>query len=153
MPKLCIYLALCTSLVFFNFATLCNPQLESLGAGTFRIYSREDISSPLVQNRISIATGFIYIACSNDAAELRAKFTHIDGESLTLDTPVPTQQILQILGYRAVESLQIGSLHITYAYSSNALAFVTHNDMRVNLQIAQRNNQTTVGWPVILSSH
>lgn len=152
MFKLCLFLAFCAALVFYHFETLSNPKLETLGAGYFRIYSREDVCSPLVTNRRSIATGFIYVTRSENADELRNKFTHIYGESIILDEYMPKHEVLRALGYRAVLQQNNHMMRITYAYSGRGRDFITENNNRINLQIASRNGVTTVGWPVILGS-
>jgi len=134
----------------YHFAALDNPRLETLGDGEFRIYSRQDITSPLVTNRIAIATGFIYTTHSDNAAELRAKFTHSDGESITLTQPQTARQILSQLGHHQVSQHTSAIMTTTYAHNNRHRKFVTSGQNRINLQIIERDGVTTVGWPVIL---
>jgi len=150
LPKFLIFTGACVALIFYHFAALDNPRLETLGPGQFRIYSREDITSPLIYNRISIATGFIYVTCSTNAPQLRQKFTHIDGESITLSTPKTARQVLSQLGHHKVEQHISSVMTTTYAHSNRARAFITSGSNRINLQIIERDGVTTVGWPVIL---
>ena len=150
MPKFILFLALCICLVTWHYGTLCNPHLESLGDGEFRIFSRELVHSPLIENRIATALGFIYITSSQNAHILRAKFTHIDGESITLFTPQSADQIIRRLGYHVVESSHGSVIRTTYAHSARGRNFITSDGRRINLQIIERGNVVTVGWPVVL---
>ena len=147
-----MFVAVCASLVFYHFSTLGNPQLETLGSGTVQIFSRERIDSPLVKNRQDLGFAFVYTTSSANAAALRAKFSVIDGESITLDTPKSVREILRALGHTYMFSQSINQLHVTYAYSGRNRDFVTKGRERINLQIAVRGNTVTVGWPVILGS-
>ena len=149
MVKIPLYIAFCVALIFVSLSTPYSPRLEMLGSGEFAIYSREYVMSPLVTRRIESGLGFIYFTHSANAQRLRAKFTHIDGESITLDHHKPTRDILRKLGYRSVAS---NKPNIYYGFSSRATVFIRNGNTRINLQIAQRNGVTTVGWPVILGS-
>jgi len=148
MYKLPLYIALCVSLVYYAIAVVENPRLEVLGDGEFAIYSREDVRSALVQRRVASGIGFIYYTDSGNAAELRAKFSKIDGESIVLGQKT-AGQIFRKLGYREVSF----SGRITYGYSPRARTFITSEGQRVNLQVVERNGTTVVGWPVILGSY
>jgi len=150
LPKFLVFAAVCISLVFYHFATMDNPRLELLGAGEFRIYSRQDVDSPLVTNRISIATGFIYVTCASNAAELRDKFTQVDGESITLANHMSARDVLSRLGHVLVDQHTSAIMQTTYAHSNRHRASVRNGNYRVNLQIIERGGVTTVGWPVIL---
>jgi len=140
--KLPLYIALCISLIYYSSAAAENPRLELLGSGEYAIYSRENIHSPLVTRRVASGIGFIYYTDSGNAAELRAKFDIIDGESIVLPAAFSAQQIFRKLGYREVSP--------GYGYSPRAKTSITSDGQRINLQVASRNNSTVVGWPVIL---
>jgi len=143
--KLSLYIALCVSLVFYSVATVENPRLEILGEGEFAIYSREDVRSPLVVRRVASGIGFIYYTDSGSAAELRAKFDNIDGESIVVSGK-SARQVLGVLGYREVSS----GGGVWYGYSPRGRDFISVEGQRVNLQVVERNGTTVVGWPVIL---
>jgi len=149
--KLLLFITLCVSLIFYHFASLGNPHLEILGDGYMSIYSRQLVDSPYIIRRHDIATGFIYTTRSYNAPALRAKFTQIDGESITLDTYRPKHEILRILRYRVVHEQRNNIMHITYAYSGRGRDFIRDGDTRINLQISSRAGRVTIGWPVILS--
>jgi len=121
-----------------------NPRLELLGEGEYAIYSREDVRSSLVDRRVASGIGFIYYTTSENAAELRAKFTHIDGESIVLPR-ISGKQVLKKLGYQEVSK--------GYGYSPRGKDFIKVNGQRVNLQVVERNGSTVVGWPVILGAY
>ena len=152
MFKLCVFTASCACLILWHFTTLSNPNLEILGSGEFSIYSREAINSPLIIRRLDMGSGFIYVTSSENAAELRQKFNHIDGESITLNRYKPVRDILALLGHTKISSRKDSVMHITYAYSGRGREFIEHNGKRINLQIAHRGNRTAIGWPVILGS-
>ena len=148
MSKFPLYIALCVALIYYSVATVENPRLEVLGGGEYAIYSREDVGSSLVSRRVSSGIGFIYYCDSGNAAALREKFTHIDGESITLPG-ASAPQIIHKLGYQQVSR----SGDIYYAYSPRAKEFIKSGGKKINLQIAERNGSTVVGWPVILGSY
>jgi len=152
MFKLCVFVSVCASLVFYHFVTLDNPQLEVLGSGTIQIFSRERIESPLILNRQDLGFALAYTVSSNNAPFLRQKFSVIDGESITLDWFQSPQKILQALGHEYMFSQRMGDLQTIYAYSGRGRDFVARGRERVNLQIAVRGGRVTVGWPVILGS-
>ena len=145
LPKFILYLTLCTSLVTYHFGTLSNPRLEQLGHGYIQIYSTDSIHSPLA-TRQQIATGYIYTTKSCNAEELRNKLTHIDGESIVLDTAIPAREILRILGYSIVGVQNTAQTQITYAFSNRARDYITSNNTKINLQIAVTGDRVTVGW-------
>jgi len=145
MAKFPLYIALCVALIYYSFAAASNPQLETLGEGEFAIYSRQDVSSPLVTRRISSGIGFIYFTHSSNAAALRAKFDYIDGESIVIPH-MSGQEVLRRLGHREVSY----SNGIWYGYSPRARSFIRANGQRINLQVVERQGTTVVGWPVIL---
>ena len=153
MIKFVMYVTLCVCLIFWHFAHLQNPALEVLGAGEFRIYSRQKVESHLISRRIDIALGHVFITASYNANALRAKFTHIDGESITLNWRIPARYILNKLGYHKIESQTIHRMHITYAYSARGRDFITSGSDRINLQIVERANSTTIGWPILLGGY
>lgn len=154
MFKLCVFAACCASLVIYHFETLSNPHLETLGAGTFSIFSREYIQSPLIESSQSLGFAYVFTTSSRNAAALRAKFNPqlIDGESLTLDRAMSPHQILRTLGHSYQFSQDLPTLHTVYGYSGRGRDFITQGSTRVNLQIAVRGSTVTVGWPVILGS-
>ena len=143
-----LYIALCVALIYYSAATAGNPALEILGGGEYAIYSREDVASPLITRRISSGIGYIYYCESSDAAMLRQKFTHIDGESITLNNK-SAGEVFRALNYRHVS----GSGGIFYGYSPRGLEFIKSGGAKINLQIAERNGTTVVGWPVILGGY
>lgn len=148
MFKFPLYIALCAVLVFYSAATAANPKLEVLGEGTYAIYSREDIQSPLITRRVSSGIGYIYYTDSKNVSVLRTRFDSIDGESIQISGE-SAKEIFRKLGYNEVSS----SGDIYYGYSSRGLAFIKSGGQKINLQISERNGMTTVGWPVILGSY
>ena len=155
--KFCLFLSICISLTLSGLSPTGNPRLEILdphGRGTYAIYSAEDISSPLITYRTDLGFSYIYTLSPTHAAIVRALFTHIDGESLTLQNPTLTPgQILRTLGYHKVSASISSGPEITYAYSNRGQAFIRANNQRVNLQIAATTTQITIGWPVILGPY
>jgi hypothetical protein len=149
--KFCIFAAACVCLIYYSLTVHTNPTLESLGAGEYTIYSRENVQSNLVTRRIDTGLGFMYFTHSQNAAALRALFRNIDGESITL-TNINARTILKKLNYSRVSTSFDGIMQITYAYSNRGHQFITVNNSRVNLQIAETHNRVTVGWPVILGT-
>ena len=152
MPKFILFGTLCVALVAQHFLVMENPQLETLGAGDFFIYSREVVVSPLVLERTDVGFGFIYRARSENAAELRAKFNHIDGESLLLDKQMSARDVLWLLGHEKTSQQTSAGMVVTYGYSGRGRDFIVAGGERVNLQIVERGGRTKVGWPVILGS-
>jgi len=151
--KLCIFIAVCISLVFFSVNTSYNPQLEKLGSGEYQIYSTETVTSPLITKVINLGFSYIYHTDTNNAADLRKLFTYIDGESIILtDSNLTAEHVLLILNYHPISAWQNGELVSTYAYSIRSKNFITNDNKKINLQIAQNGNILTVGWPVILGS-
>ncbi|MCL2846193.1 MAG: hypothetical protein FWE38_00715 [Firmicutes bacterium] len=151
-PKFIVFVAGCAALLVWHFGTMGNPQLETLGNGEFRIYSRELVNSPLVERRIDIALGHVYITSSHNAAALRAKFNHIDGESIRLPR-TNASEILNRLGHHVVSTQQIHAGHITYAHNTRGRDFITSDGRRINLQIVERAHETIVGWPILLGGY
>ena len=148
MCKFPLYIALCISLIYYSVAATENPALEVLGEGTYAVYSRQDVKSVFATRRVSSGIGFIYYADSGNAAALRAKFIHIDGESIEIRNKT-ARQIFRKLGYREVSS----SGDIYYGYSPRGLTFIKSDGQRINLQVVERGGMTVVGWPVILGSY
>ena len=148
-PRFLIFVAACLVLLVYFFAGISDPAIETLGHGEFRIYSREKISSPLVTRRIDTATSFIYITSSTNAAALRSKFRHIDGESLRLYTRLSAGQVLERLGKHYVSSMD-GFARITYGHSQSARTRVSSNGKDISIQIVEKDGRTIVGWPVLL---
>lgn len=144
MSKFPLYIALCAVLIFYALAAVENPSLEILGEGTYSIYSRQDVSSPLVTRCVSSGIGFIYYAHSKDASALRALFDHIDGESIEIPG-ISARQVFKKLGAKEVSS--------GYGYSPKWRDFIKVGGQRINLQVVERGETTVVGWPVILGSY
>ena len=148
-----LFVTLCITLVWYHFGTLDNPRLETLGEGTFFIHSRELVHSPLITSTIPAGIGFIYQMPSKHVNTVRSLFNNIDGESITLDTPKSSDQILRMLGYTMVQAQgTYETIRVVYAYSSRGRNFLTIDGTRINLQIATRGDRVTIGWPVILGS-
>ena len=147
-----LFIAGSFALVLVHFTSLENPRLEVLGAGELRIHSRQHIESPLISRVYQTALGFTYITSSDSATLLREKFHTIDGESFTPERKMSKREILNILGHQIVETQANHIVQTTYAFSNRGRDFIMSGTRRVNLQIAQRDNQITVGWPVILGS-
>jgi hypothetical protein len=134
--------------VYYSVAAMENPHLEILGSGEYAIYSRDDIKSPLVTRRISSGIGYIYYTDSGNAGQLREKFKHVDGESITLSA-ISAGEIFRQLRYIQVSSTD----NIYYGYSPRGLGFIKSGGQKINLQVAERNGVTVVGWPVILGGY
>ena len=149
MFKFFLYIALCISLIYVSLTDLHDPHLEVLGFGTYCIYSKEKISSPLVINCIDSGIGYIYYCESSNAAALRTKFNKIDGESISIQN-ISAERILKKLNYKKICSDTSGNL---YGYSGRGRTFIKNGNTRINLQISTRSEITTVGWPVILGSY
>ena len=152
MFKLFVFVAVCVSLVVWHFGNLSNPQLEKLGSGTVQIFSREHIESPLALARQDLGFAYVYSVRSDNTAALRAKFSVIDGEAITLDNFKNPRVIMQKMNvnYRFSQSNQF--MKVIYGYSGRGRDFVTRGRERINIQIAVRDGRVTVGWPVILGS-
>jgi len=151
--KFCVFVTLCAVLIFYSSASVANPNLEILGEGEVRIFSTEVVESPLVDRVTNVGFAFIYHTTSANAPYLRAKFTRIDGESITLrGTDLTARQVLRTLNYRKISSNAVGALEYYYAFSMRGSDFIISGDTRINLQVAQRGDVLTVGWPVILGS-
>ena len=150
MIKLVIYISISLALIYWALATTHHPQLETLGKGEHRFYSPEQISSPYITHIINVGFGFIHFTCSTKAPYVRTLFTQIDGESLTLQG-ITAVQVFRKLNHRKVATQHSNVMRIYYGYSSRTRTFITHNNQRINLQVAKRGNNVTVGWPVIMS--
>ena len=152
MFKLFVFVAVCASLIIWHFGNLGNPQLESLGSGTVQIFSRERVESPLALSRQDLGFAFVYSVGSNNAAALRAKFSVIDGEAITLDNFKNPQAIMHKMGVNYRFSQQNQFMQVFYGYSPRGRDFIIRGRERINMQIAVRDGRVTVGWPVILGS-
>jgi len=97
--------------------------------------------------RVSSGIGYIYYTDSGNAAALRARFTHIDGESIVCH--FSAQQVFKKLGYHQVSS----GGGISYGYSAKGREFIKSGGRKINLQVAERGGVTVVGWPVILGGY
>jgi len=141
-----------------------NPRLEILGSGEYSFYSTETISSDLIIKTVNLGFSNIYVCNSKDANKVRALFTNIDGESISIANVKNIQAILRKLNYdavarfckagsyRKISQSNIAGHQIIYAYSPRAAAYITDNRQKINLQIAQSSNALIIGWPVILGS-
>ena len=152
--KFCIFSAICISLVFYG---IVNPQaefqLEKYFYGEFAFYSAEKVESPLITRTVDLGFSFIYFTSSQNAGELRQYFSRIDGESVTVNSRLNTKSVLRELNAKEVSRSTIGELSIVYAYSPRISTFITQNGKRINIQIATREDRTTIGLPVILGSY
>jgi hypothetical protein len=147
-----LFITIATCLVFFSIAGAVNPQLETLGHGEFRFYSTDAVSSPYITKTVNLGFSYIYYCDSRDATKVRALFTRIDGESITLKGK-SARAITQKLGYRVVSESRISNVVSVYAYSPRGQAYLQSGGQKINLQIAVSGQTTTVGWPVILGSY
>ncbi|MCL2228320.1 MAG: YwmB family TATA-box binding protein [Firmicutes bacterium] len=152
--KFAIFVALSLALVIIGLATPNRVRLEELSdMGIFRIYSTEVVESPLFQSVASVGFAFIYSIDPRDAERARAKFTRIDGESISFSTShKDVDTILRTFGANVVSVSQIGSISSTLAHTNRNDRFIVTEGQRVNLQIAVNGGRTTVGWPMILGS-
>ena len=150
--KFCIFLSLSICLIFYGVITPRQFGLENYFAGEYAFYSTDLVESPLVTRRQELGFSFIYFTRSEDAAELRRLFTRIDGESITLDIKQSTSEILKKLQARQVSRDRIGDLTTIYAYSPKVPTYIIVDGERINIQIAQANNRTLIGFPIILGS-
>jgi len=150
--KLCIFIALSACLVFYSIAGTVNPQLETLGRGEYRFYSPEIVSSAYITKITDLGFSYIYHCNSRNAAKVRALFTRIDGESITLNGK-SARAVTQKLGYRVVSKSSISNVVSVYAYSPRGQVYIQSGGQKINLQIAVNGQMTTVGWPVILGSY
>lgn len=153
MFKFWLYLSLCVSLVFYSLSVDSNPKLEQLGEGELCIYSTQDVHSRLIKRRVETGLGYIYYIESSDAAKVRAMFSYIDGESITLNGQKTAQAILAKLGYTKTSSSYDGIMDIVYGYSASCNTYILQDNKKINLQVATRDGRVTVGWPVILGSY
>jgi len=151
--KFCIFIATCVVLIFYGIAApMQGFKLENYFRGVHAFYSAQHIESPYVTDTIDLGFSRIYKTSSDNARSLRNKFSHIDGESVTLHNYKSTRSILNILNARKVSTSQIGDISIVYAFSPNIPTFITKSGRKINIQIAQRPAGTKIGWPVILGS-
>ena len=127
--------------------------MENHFQGEHAFYTTDRIESPLVTRKVDLGFAFIYFTASDNAMELRQKFSRIDGESVTISNTRPIDSILQSIGAREISTSRIHNLHIVYAYSPRVPTFITKNNARINIQIAVRYDRITIGWPIILGSY
>jgi hypothetical protein len=139
--KFFIFLSACISLLIFAFYTPLKPDLTKL-RGEYCIYSREDITDPLVSRKINYGIGYIYYCDSNDAAKLRKSFTSVDGESIIVKNTTP-DTILRTLALQETYQSNDGIYKTIYAKNSRL----------GSVQIAVRAADIAVGWPVVLGSY
>jgi len=164
MFKFTLYITLCIALIYVSIFNPQNPRLETLATNhsgaIHSFFSRDDISSPLITNRLQTGLGFIYLTSTQNAPLLRNKLSNIDGESISVplnSTNLSKQSILRSMNYQKISQQTIGNIVITNAYSNRAKDFITTHDtsgrqIRINLQIAITATHIVVGWPVILGS-
>jgi len=150
--KFCLFITLCTCLVFHGVAAAENPALEKLGDGEYSFYSTEIVSSSLITKTTDLGFSYIYTCNSKNAAKVRALFTRIDGESITIENTT-AKRILQFLKYQKISETKISNVKTIYAYSPRGQVYIQNAGQKINLQIAVNNQTTTVGWPVILGSY
>ena len=153
--KFCIFLSLSISLIFYGIASPTQHEfrLENYFTGTHAFYSSDRIQSPHIINTIDLGFSFIYYVRSENAHIVRPLFKNIDGESITLDNNLDTNNILRRLGASEVSQSNFSELDILYAYSPKIPTYIIAHGQSINIQIVQRGNTTTIGWPVILGSY
>ena len=145
-------MAACIILIFYGIMMPREFRLENYFVGEFAFHSAKNVQSHLISHTANLGFAFIHYTTSTNATQLRRKIPRIDGESVTLNHQKSSQAILRKLRARKVTSNTIGDIEIVYGYSPRIRTFITKNNQRINLQIATRDNRTTIGWPIILGS-
>jgi len=151
--KFCIFISTCLSLVFYGVVGPANINLDDFFSGDYAFYSTAVIESPLITSVDFTGFSYIYHCKSSNASKIRPLFTDEDGESVTFIGNIQNTAVLKNLGARIVSESDAGGIGIIYAYTPKISAYITENGKKINLQIAQREETTTIGWPVILGSY
>ena len=97
-------------------------------------------------DRTALSLGFCYM--QNDIVDT----SELIGESLSIYNFEPIDA-LRKLGAKLIKTECLDSgMVVLYAYTNKICDYVEINNQKVNLQIANNNEYTIIGWPLILGS-
>ena len=147
--KFCVFLSTCICFVIYGVGIPRSTQLETIADGIYSFYSTDRVESPYITNTIDLGFSYIYECQSTDASKVRQLLNRVDGESILFTTDISKRKILDHLGARIVSVSGFG----IYAYTPRTNNYITNNNRKINIQIAQKGNKTVIGSPIILGSY
>ena len=108
-----------------------------------------------ISNEVHISNGnFEIVSCNaNDACILKTKLTDILGESVRICNASTEQKFKTLDMYKnKIEKFEsFDGYDIYYCYDSSLSRYINLEDKKVNIQIAIKNNQIDIGYPLILN--
>lgn len=153
MKKLVALFFVCLSLIFLQ-SPLSLTNISKNFNGTHSFFTTQKVSD---ENSSIIKNGNGYLisceSCYSPKLLSKLNLSQLSGESFCFNgTLKDIADILKSLEAQIVKTENNSSIYIIYAYSPKIFKSVFVENQKVNIQIAKKQELTTVGSPLILGS-